>query len=472
MYASVGMPFDVLLVIMGFVMAMPEGSHPRATIAAMMLASRTLYHEGAKMLLSGDVTVIGGENEYANSISFVKCCLAEDGIRTTYVRRLVFKRYYGSEIPAEFPDLIQKLSNLTSLSLSPAESLLCNAMGEALLSAVASLTSLTRLELNRGGKPCQKLLRALRSPLRELVYTEDCEKTFTLSALSCCTQTLEVLQLQVARPRPGDDELEELITRFPKMSHLLLTLGSPYTPEPLVIGDYVLAFPNLKHLTTSVEYSPFNNRDIGFKEARWRNTEEAGRPDRSPWTSLTELRSDVVTAWAFGLTCKVEHLRLDITNVYDVKDFLSDVLADLRPTTLYLHIALLDGLLVTRMTLESWKLRDYLAAAVKNHPPELETVDVGVTLGYDRPNAELGYMLQGFAGLKVESFRVIVLGRMSGGFDSKPPETKDKDKMLGGLDPEGIVQRILGTIPSVRRAAFEVAGFPAHSARNYLDSDS
>ncbi|RPD82906.1 hypothetical protein L226DRAFT_41040 [Lentinus tigrinus ALCF2SS1-7] len=118
MPTSITMNLDVLLAIMGFVVAMPAdiAPHPSCTIASMMRANRALYHEGAKVLLSGEVRL--GTEKPRNVSSFAECCLAENGIRLAYVRRLVLTaRFYTTTSPAALSTLLPKFPNLISLSL-------------------------------------------------------------------------------------------------------------------------------------------------------------------------------------------------------------------------------------------------------------------------------------------------------------------------------------------------------------------
>ncbi len=117
-----------------------------------------------------------------------------------------------------------------------------------------------------------------------------------------------------------------------------------------------------------------------------------------------------------------------------------------------------------RVSAESPQLRDSIAAALNNHPLELHAVDVGMYLGLRRPAAEVENLLQGFADMKADSLRLIILGRMGG---------HDEQRMVGNetrMSSDFNHTEDAG-IPSLRRAAFEVRGIPVCAGRINLNMD-
>ncbi|RPD64576.1 hypothetical protein L227DRAFT_571050 [Lentinus tigrinus ALCF2SS1-6] len=474
MSTSITMNLDVLLAIMGFVVAMPAdiAPHPSCTIASMMRANRALYHEGAKVLLSGEVRL--GTEKPRNVSSFAECCLAENGIRLAYVRRLVLTaRFYTTTSPAALSTLLPKFPNLISLSLLGwTESLFEGSEGEVFFSAVASLTTLSRLEVREGAAEYWGVLHQLRSPLRELVWVcregLDPKQSFFFR-LSHYAPTLETLHLA------GIDlfyERRRLEPRFLKVSHLILDITKLHAAS-FDISDLLVACPNIKRLTTTTashSFTKYYHRYNAFEYARRHNRKTAARDDRSAWASLMEVRTDVVTAWAFGLSCKVERLWLQLHHHNDIERPLPEVLADLRPTTLYLEFHMTGPF---REPLHSPAVRRALVQAARNHPPELTVVDVGLYVDIGSVDADLQNVLQAFAGLKVESFRLIILG-----FDDprhgSVAATKDDTTLaaLRVLNPKAIVQDILSANPCVHKASFEVRDLPEYSADIDLDAVS
>ncbi|RPD64592.1 hypothetical protein L227DRAFT_649797 [Lentinus tigrinus ALCF2SS1-6] len=437
MPTSITMNLDVLLAIMGFVVAMPAdiAPHPRCTIASMMRANRALYHEGAKVLLSGEVRL--GTEKPRNVSSFAECCLAENGIRLAYVRRLVLTaRFYTTTSPAALSTLLPKFPNL--------------------------------IKVREGAAEYWGVLHNLRSPLRELVWVcrEGLDPIQSLFFwLSHYAPTLETLHLA------GVDlfyERRRLEPRFLKVSNLILDI-TILDAASFDISDLV-ACHNIKRLTTTTashSFTKYYHRYNAFEYARRHNRKTAARDDRSAWASLMEVRTDVVTAWAFGLSCKVERLWLQVHHHDDIERPLPEVLADLRPTTLYLEFHMTGPF---REPLHSPAVRRALVQAARNHAPELSVVDVGLYVDIGSVDADLQNVLQAFAGLKVESFRLIILG-----FDDprhgRVAATKDDTTLaaLRVLNPKAIVQDILNAIPCVHKAAFEVRDLPEYSADIDLD---
>ncbi|TFK86336.1 hypothetical protein K466DRAFT_156171 [Polyporus arcularius HHB13444] len=188
----VTMNLDVVCAIMAFVISMPKDSRPRSTIASMMLVNRALYHEGANTLLSRDVALY----DSGDVPSFVDCCLAENGIRTGYVRELVLHFFPRSPVTAaSLSNLVLKLTNLASVSLMSAASSWTRSEEEdrsesILFDTIASLTTLSRLSLQirnishrgAGANRSLQFVKTLRSPLRELYLSQYCSNA---SAVVC-----------------------------------------------------------------------------------------------------------------------------------------------------------------------------------------------------------------------------------------------------------------------------------------------
>ncbi|KAI0706274.1 hypothetical protein C8T65DRAFT_727889 [Cerioporus squamosus] len=309
----------------------------------------------------------------------------------------------------------------------------------------------------------------LRTPLREFVYNmlnpyDNARLSF--SDLARCAPTLEVLRLFDVKIHYGSGKRKPRLPPFGRISHLLLNISRLDVPS-FGIHGYIHAFPNLKRLTATTSA----HRSFVMRKERRIAGSPTLRPlfGRSSWASLTELRTNLATAWAFGLSCEVQQLRPEVHSEWDIAEMLSQVLADLRPATLYLEFDLVSVVTDTRVSVESPQLSLFLPKALKDHPPELAAVEVGLYLGFSRPIAEVENVLQGFAGLNVEYFRLIVLGRM--GEHAAQEIYTGRTEMLIRLNPKEIAKRMPSVIPSLRKAAFELRGFPEYTARIDLDLD-
>ncbi|RDX46719.1 hypothetical protein OH76DRAFT_1406565 [Lentinus brumalis] len=437
----VAMNLDVLCAIMAFVIAMPKDSRPRSIIASMMLVSRALYHEGAKALLSRDVALY----DSGDVPSFVECCLAENGIRTGYVRELVLHFFPRSPVTAaSLSDLVLKLTNLESVSLpSAASSWTRNEDDDRsesiLFDTLASLTTLSRLSLQirnvshrAGANHSLQFVKTLRSPLRELYLSQygsnaSAGTRFELSMLSSCAPTLEKVHLTHCTFFSSSPE-----PQFLKVSQLKISFTVP-DPAWLDINDYVRAFPNLKRLTVLNYDIPWQSSSSGdyvkeLDDVRNYNRLNFAQAGHFGWPSLEQLSSDVLTAWSLGLSCKVEHLQLVVHSLTYMKR-LPELLSHLRPGTL--------GLQFGTYGLSTSLLKDILAAALMCAPDELNAVTVGVHLApLEWPHVGTEHVVQAI------------------------------------LDPETVVERLLLAIPSLRGIAFEVLDYAEYSARITLDRDS
>ena len=147
---------DVVIAIMDALVSQSA----RSTAAALMLSSRRLYHEGGRLLLSGNVDL----QTNSDVSSFIAFCLAEDASRTAYVRDLTFTISPLSTVLAlSLAAVLPRFTGLKRLALTRADLFIRGHV--ALARAIASLISLEELVLLKGSTSAD-ILVTLQSNLR------------------------------------------------------------------------------------------------------------------------------------------------------------------------------------------------------------------------------------------------------------------------------------------------------------------
>ncbi|RPD64571.1 hypothetical protein L227DRAFT_598110 [Lentinus tigrinus ALCF2SS1-6] len=272
---------DVLISIMDILVL----ESARSTAAAFMSLSRRLYHEGGKLLLSGNIDL----RTSSDVSSFIAFCLAEDASRAACVRDLTFTiNLLSPALASSLAEVIPRFIGIKKLVLTRADFLLRG--HDALSRAFASLTSLEDLTLIKGSASAE-FLTTLQSNLRNLTLFE----IMIPRGLTGAQSTAELSTLNITYLWMDILVLEPYINTFPRLSRLTVTNGA------------------LRDLNSKrPRYAAFSCGLGGPQDLQnLRCINQAAQVDGG-WEALEELDTDLATSWILGLSCKVVRLVLNI----------------------------------------------------------------------------------------------------------------------------------------------------------------
>ena len=354
MPVQVGLPFEILLLVM-------EASTQR-TISKMMRTCQALYEDGARILLSGGVSL-----RTENSIlSFIQFLCVDPASRIPHLRFLdiasgQLHMSAADELlwlithPALALDslTLREAGSLLKSHLSPSELITDGDPHDTLVTAFAQLRTLRHLTVGQCDALASTLIRTICSPLKTISIDfpsdglrnqDEAESRNPIILLAKHSLTLEEISGSNFAIRPPEVLYDAV---FPSVRKLSATYDPVWTSSTLV---YVSAFPNLTHLSLTFAVPDSAVRafdDVFFPLTRVlrRRAENKlnleSNAHMSAWKKLEELEGTVTDVLALGLTCHVPMLRLAGTMLPKSLEFqhVGVVLEDTRPTALAITIA-------------------------------------------------------------------------------------------------------------------------------------
>ncbi|KAM5545140.1 hypothetical protein V8D89_001251 [Ganoderma adspersum] len=349
MPVQVGLPFEILLLVM-------EAS-PRRTIAKMMRTCHALRDDGARILLSGGVS-LGTENSI---LSFVQFLCVDPDSRFQHLR---FLEIASGELHMSAADELLWLITHPSLALdsltlreagsfvksklSPSELIPDDDPHDTLVTAFAQLKTLRHLTVGQCDALASTLITTICSPLKTISIDfpsdgprseDEAESRNPIVLLAKHSATLEEISGSNFAMRPPQALYD---TVFPSVWKLSATYDPIWNPLTLV---YISAFPNLEHLslTFAVPSSAVRAFDDGFfpltrvlRRRDWNKLNLESNAHMSAWKKLEEWEGTVTDVLALGLACHVPMLRLSGTILPKSPEYqhVAVVLEDTRPTGL------------------------------------------------------------------------------------------------------------------------------------------
>ena len=343
------LPFDVLLIIMALL--------ERSDVMSMSLTCRTLRHGGARFMLQEGAALSTSEQ----AISFISFMRADSGSRIHHLHSLELTT--GIHFSRRGIDALRGLVThqhlaLESLSLLDAEALLMcdvsqlggkNLASNSLLEALASLTTLKHLTMDRCDEYSIIFIRSLSSSLvtaslklQQLtswsVVTDPDER----NPIVLLARSSETLQELSGTGFEVDERLIKYGTVYPAVKKISAEYTQDSMPGTLV---YINAFPNLEYLALTSPYNRYedasddlNASRIVHERRRAANMEDQEKY-QCTWQVLQEVVGSVVDLFTLGLVCHVPRMRIR-DGITAVKcSFLEDILANVRPSNLAITLA-------------------------------------------------------------------------------------------------------------------------------------
>ena len=332
--------FDILFTIMSF-------AH-NPGIARMMRTCSTLYHGGAKLLLSEPVQLATD----GAVISFCFFMLAEKRARFRYLRALTLDTGLLHESAARgLVVILRRMAHLTALSLANAQDLLRSARD--LPDALAGLPALRTLSIANADRRACELLRALPpgatrlTALRlefgyvgedmeifyETIDPDDLPDFHPVALCAAVAPTLE--RLSVAYCNTAGTEMwgPAAPVVYPRMRTLELQDEWP------LMRPYIRAFPNLVRLTIRSNREEYGE-DLSsmadwFDENRQVNMED--QLVNAQWHHLEEYDGAVIGLYLAGLPCRIPRVKLWLVEEEHLP-LLDPILTDAKPTELDMRV--------------------------------------------------------------------------------------------------------------------------------------
>lgn len=306
----------VLLPLTHDVLYMVTTFSERQEVSSLMQTCRFLYHEGAKILLRRTVWL----PSMKPVPSFVDFMAAEGFSRCRHLRGLSITPYdepfqlvhCAAQALTRLLPRLASFNSLTQLWLTDAEVLLqCSPV---LIPAIATIPSLTRIDLGLCGTLVTELLMGLKSKPTslELGYARAfsqgpfaCREGHVLVTLQGVRQSLRTLHVRGFSACP-DDTLAVVLKPYLNLEDLTLERGVHPT-----LGPYIRACPCLKKLNIETFFCLEYDGVVDFEDlTEYRFTNLAYQTEHGTWDKLEQVTGGVYDIYAAGLSCPIEELTM------------------------------------------------------------------------------------------------------------------------------------------------------------------
>ncbi|PIL22902.1 hypothetical protein GSI_15598 [Ganoderma sinense ZZ0214-1] len=427
----------------------------RRVVSNLMKTCKTLNSEGVKYLLEDGVSLrrkrtLKSFNRFLSARKNVKQCIR----RLAFLKRLSLDFYHPSEASARllegiFEILVQVSSDFASLEIFNAEVLL--AAHPPLGAAIAKLTTLKTLNVSdAGGDHCATLLRTHQSSLTSVDINFNAANEDPGDAAAGRSYMNPILLLERSQ-----STLESLSTTFSASSpdgpcYANVTSLSITCIDLPVIEDYIRAFPNLLSLS-SFECCGFREED----QERWedrRATSMLHQARHGTWRSLRHYVGSVLDLWTFGLTCRIQTVKMGFPQSTVDPTMLNDVLSHARPSALHLTLpgalCLLDAAVLSVLSVErGLRELDLRVLLHLNGNDQAVSVPVVLDLLVDLVRAAA-----------VPTFRLkLDMSWMRAGSDGEePPPTMPFEAYLQDMDVDAYADTLLARVASLKEVQVSV----------------
>ena len=301
--------FDALEHVMSF----SESS----MISALMKTNRALHHNGAKYLLDKDYIKLASEHDVTSWMDFM---MVERGYRFHYLRGLEFQMEEIPEANAyvleQFFSIYRQSLRITALSLPHSQSFLNSNL--TLVNAIARLSSLTVLKMERIGPLSVKLLRSpwihltrvalnMRHPRGDRVDSGIAtdEPLFLLrNSMNSLTEVVlsgNHAYLRDDADKPFYDEV------YPRVR----TLELPDSTKHHAAVLYAHAFPNLRRLHFELSIKDIRRRFThSIEELHEENIHSQAAYAHVMWNDLDVFTASLSGAYILALQCPIKTVSL------------------------------------------------------------------------------------------------------------------------------------------------------------------
>ncbi|KAI0712598.1 hypothetical protein C8Q76DRAFT_797433 [Earliella scabrosa] len=361
----------------------------RPAISKMMRTCRRRYLDGARYLLKDPVYL---HPDWVRQVeSFVDFMKADNRRRFPFLRSLYIgtKEYDPEETPSNpafalsgphmalledfFATLGAQGINLTQLIFHEAEDILV--AHPALEDAIASLCTVTDLEISRVGRRASNMLRNFRSRLEYATITTcDVEQDPTMSA----EDRNALLLFQNSQSTLVQLKGVDITSSFGGPRYLNLTVLIITHNYTLFTHHYFHACPNL--LALYISDCMLTGAETSEELDLLRQTNIAAQRLHGTWKSLHRFNGSAPMLYALGLTCPIKRLEFGYDPEYDADPrMLRTVIGDARPTHLTVHV------------LHAYELLETDLAAVLSEPHARQVQSLGLYVSFTLHDLWRGY---------------------------------------------------------------------------------